>query len=279
VNFLFLKKYPVNVVFLFSLLICIVGIGHYPIYILDESKNAEAAREMLANLDFIVPKFNTILRTDKPPLHYYFMIVGYKIFAVNAFGARFFSSIFGALTISFCFSYVKKFSNISIAWTTMLILWSSIFFIQEFHLAVPDPYLIFFISAGLWFFYDYTVFGNKKHLIFMYSCFALGFLTKGPISIVLPGLAGVLYLILTKSFSIRNIKKYKLLMGVILFLIIVTPWYYMVYLKTNGEWIRGFFFDHNINRFGNKMEGHGGIFLITWAFVLLGLMPFSFFIF
>jgi hypothetical protein len=27
------------------------------------------------------------------------------------------------------------------------------------------------------------------------------------------------------------------------------------------------------------MEGHGGIFLITWAFVLLGLMPFSFFVF
>lgn len=57
------------------------------------------------------------------------------------------------------------------------------------------------------------------------------------------------------------------------------PWYILVHLKTDGLWTQGFFLDHNMSRFGNEMEGHGGIFLITWAFVILGLMPFSFFIF
>ena len=78
------------IVFSISLFLCLIGSWAYPIYILDEAKNAEAAREMLVHSEFIVPKFNRLLRTDKPPLHYYFMILGYKLFGVNAFGARFF---------------------------------------------------------------------------------------------------------------------------------------------------------------------------------------------
>ena len=51
-----------------SAFLCLIGIGDYPIYILDEAKNAEAAREMLRNGNYIVPTFNNIIRTDKPPL-------------------------------------------------------------------------------------------------------------------------------------------------------------------------------------------------------------------
>ena len=79
--------------------VCFANIGGLEVYALDEAKNAEAAREMLESGDFIVPHFNYELRTDKPPLHYYFMAAGYKLFGVNAFGARFFSSIAGVLPI------------------------------------------------------------------------------------------------------------------------------------------------------------------------------------
>jgi len=42
--------------------------GAYPLYILDEAKNSEAAREMLISGNFWEPTFNESLRTDKPPL-------------------------------------------------------------------------------------------------------------------------------------------------------------------------------------------------------------------
>ena len=71
-------------------LVSFTFINAYPISILDEAKNAEAAREMLSSGNFLVPFFNGELRTDKPPLHYYFMILGYKLFGVTALGARFF---------------------------------------------------------------------------------------------------------------------------------------------------------------------------------------------
>ena len=50
-------------------LVSFTFVNAYPISILDEAKNAEAAREMWASGDYWVPKFNGELRTDKPPLH------------------------------------------------------------------------------------------------------------------------------------------------------------------------------------------------------------------
>src|ERR1051325_9156340 len=83
----------ISAVLLFS------GLGSPPVYILDEARNAQAAREMMQRNDMVVPTFNGELRPHKPPLHYYFMQIAYRAFGMNAFAARFFSAVFGWLTI------------------------------------------------------------------------------------------------------------------------------------------------------------------------------------
>src|SRR5215471_19925044 len=71
--------------FLFILLafLLLFRLSATPIYILDEAKNSECAREMMERDNWIVPVFNGALRIDKPPLHYFFMIAAYKIFGVT----------------------------------------------------------------------------------------------------------------------------------------------------------------------------------------------------
>jgi len=44
----------------------------------------------------------------------------------------------------------------------------------------------------------------------------------------------------------------------------------------NGQKV--FFIDNNLNRFSDAQEGHGGFFLITVLFVLIGLLPFMSFL-
>src|SRR5690606_29193851 len=107
------------------------------------------------NNNWVVPTFNNELRTDKPPLHYWFMMISYKLFGVSAFSARFFSAVFGVLTIISTYHYTQKFFNRKLGLITTFVLCSSIFFMQEFHLAVPDPYLIFFVSFALFNFYEF----------------------------------------------------------------------------------------------------------------------------
>lgn len=267
--------YPLLIIIAFVLLSS--NIGGSSIYILDEAKNSECAREMLERGNGVVPTFNYELRTDKPPLHYYFMMLGYSIFGVNEYGARFFSAIFGLLTILITFYYMRRFLGTKQALLTAVILLSSFHFILEFHLAVPDPYLIFFMTLTFLTFYDFYRNKNKSSLWLMYLAIGLGTLSKGPVAIALPGLIFFIFLILRKGRQWELIKSYKPLWGALLVLAINVPWYYWVGVETSWEWTRGFFLEHNINRFMDTKQGHGGVFLITPAYVFFGMLPFAVF--
>ncbi|MDO6802097.1 glycosyltransferase family 39 protein [Wenyingzhuangia sp. 1_MG-2023] len=273
---IFNTRYTYLWVFLFAFVLCLFGIGDSIIYILDEAKNSEAAREMMVYGTYFKPTFNDVVRTDKPPFHYFLMIIGYKIFGVNAFGARFFSAVFGALTVLSTFVFTKKHLGKEISKITFWILLSSFYFIQEFHLAVPDPYLIFWVSLVFFCYIDFYISQDKKILWLLYIAVGFGMLTKGPVALVLPSLVAFVHLLLNKNFTLKVILKYKFLEGILLALLISFPWFYMAHETTNGVFTEGFFFKHNLNRFQGKMEGHGGIFLITIGFVLLGMFPFSF---
>lgn len=250
------------------------NIGGVSVYILDESKNASCAREMMEQRNLIVPTFNYELRTDKPVLHYYFMMAGYQLFGVNAFGARFFSVIFGCLTLIITFLFAKKYFGVRAGNWAVLVLISSLHFVLQFQLAVPDPYLIFFINASLMSFY---VFWTDKRPVWIYLCYAamaLGTLTKGPIAVVLPGLVFFVFLLVARAFTLKNILSLRPFTGMTLYLIIALPWYILVHLETNGQWTEGFFLRHNVDRFTSTMEGHGGGFYFPLIYFFVGLLPF-----
>ncbi len=272
------SKYFPFYLFVFALFLYTVNNGNFSIYILDEAKNAGCAREMLERGDPVVPTFNYHLRTDKPPLHYFFMMAAYKLFGVNEWAARFFSGIFGALTILITFLYTRRFANRATAlWATFALL-ASVHLTFQFHLAVPDPYLIFFFTWSLFLFYAAITERRWYDLALLYVAIGLGTLAKGPVAIALPGLIFLLFLLFTRQLKWPVIRSLRPFMGAAVVLAIALPWYIMVGLETDWEWTRGFFLKHNIGRFAGEMEGHGGIFLITFAYVLVGMFPFSAFL-
>lgn len=246
-----------------------------PIYILDEAKNAQCAREMLQRSDFIVPTFNDQLRTDKPVLHYYFMMAGYTIFGFNEFGARFFSAIMGLLTILITYFYTRKYIDAFTGFCSALVLVMSTHFLFEFRLAVPDPYLIFFITLGLFSGFSWLQENKTSQLIIAVTALGLAALAKGPVALALPGLCLLTWIVLKKKWNTAF--TWKLIPAFLLLCLIVLPWYLAVDKATAGEWTKGFFFEHNLNRFADPQEGHGGIFLITILFILIGLLPFAIF--
>lgn len=270
-------RYIYPIIIVVSLIIFGANIWGNSIYILDEAKNSGCAREMYESNEYVVPTFNYELRTDKPPLHYYFMHVGYFAFGVNPLGARFFSVVFGLLTVLITFYYTRKFLGLNTAWWAVVALWSSLHFALEFHLAVPDPYLIFFIALALMSFYDFYKTRNRISWWLLYVAIGFGVLAKGPVAIALPGLVFFIFLIVRRGTQWRLIKQYKPIWGALVVVAIAVPWYYLVGVETDGEWLRGFFLEHNLERFSDTKEGHGGSFLMTPAFILFGMLPFSVF--
>ncbi|WP_163707688.1 ArnT family glycosyltransferase [Mangrovibacterium lignilyticum] len=271
-------KYLPWLIFTFAWLLYLYNSGAASIYILDEAKNAECAREMLERSDFIVPTFNQILRTDKPPLHYFLMMISYSAFGVNPFAARFFSALFGALTVLITYLFTRKYAGAKTALLTTMVLLASVHLNIQFHLAVPDPYLVFFTTAAI---ISFFLFLQEKKFIYglsFYVAISMGTLAKGPIAIALPGLIFLLYLLFSKQLKWQIIQQLKPFSGALLVLLIALPWYIIVHFKTDGSWTEGFFMKHNLERFANEMEGHGGTFMTTILFVLVGLFPFSVFL-
>lgn len=272
-------------VFLGASFLCFANIWGYPITILDEAKNAEAAREMLLNHN-LIPYFNEVLRTDKPLLHYIFMQFGYSIFGINEFGARFFGALFGVGFITYFYLFLNKFTSRNIARMGTFVLMSSFFWIQEFHLAVPDPYFIVLLCLSWLFFYNY--YHDQKHLnasnfsqkfLWLFYIFVgLATLAKGPLAIGLTGLIVLCFLLFKKELNGKIFSKYQVILGGLLILIIAAPWFIWIHYRTDGAFTQGFFYHHNLKRFQEVNSGHGGIFLVTWAFVILGIFPFGAFV-
>tara|TARA_R110000868_G_scaffold408319_1_gene691178 strand:- start:11703 stop:13322 length:1620 start_codon:yes stop_codon:yes gene_type:complete len=273
-NFYEQNWFPYLFIFI-GLFVHFLGIEAYSIYILDEAKNAAAAMEMYKNQEWILPTFNGLPRYDKPPLHYYFFIIGYKIFGINPLGARFFSALAGFVCFVILYFYSYKVFSKRSAFYAGLALLSSIHWLLQFHLAVPDPFLITFLFLTLISYERYVSsdFQTKYYLYTAALFLALATLSKGPVAIVLMGLTVFFYMVLDKrpiGFHIKQVVNFK---AFLIYCIIAVPWYVLISIQTKGVWLKEFIFHHNLNRFSSAMEGHGGGVLLTLIFVAVGFIP------
>lgn len=260
-----------------TVLIFTANIGGVSVYILDEAKNAGCAMEMHHRGDWIVPTFNDALRTDKPPLHYYFMRAAYAVGGVNPFTARIFSALMGILTVLAVYFFTSRLLNPRAGFMAALMLACSIQLAIQFHLAVPDPYLIFFLTTGLLSFcYAYAT-GTSVFYYLFYVCISLATLAKGPVAPVFAGLIVTAFLLVSRRFTWQQWLAIKIIPGALIFLLLVVPWYVAVGVETHGVWLEQFFFKHNVGRFTSTMEGHRGFPLVSVLIMVAALIPFSFF--
>jgi len=264
---------------LWILVLALLSMGanfwNFPVYVLDEAKNAACAMEMLQRNDWITPTFNGQLRTDKPPLHYFMMMGSYAAFGVSPFAARLFSVIMGLLTVLSVYFFTKRMEGERTAFFAGLTMVSSLYMIMQFHLAVPDPYFIFFLTL-CWLSFGYAVQSRQVRFLYLsYAAMSLAFMAKGPAAVVLSGLIFLLFLLARREFSWTTIKFLRPLSAILIFLAIAGPWWIAVSIATDGEWVSGFIWGHNVNRFLAPYEDHGSFPGTAILLFLVALMPLS----
>lgn len=176
---------PQRSILLISLALLLAGNWILPLTDRDETRFAEASREMLQRGDFVVPWFNGAWRFDKPILIYWCQSASYRFLGVNDFAARLPSVLFTTATALLLVRWGRKIAD---AKTGFL---AGAMFVAGLHVAIigrvatADMAMVFFVTLAVWSGWELTRPENSSRKIWwwiFYITLALGFLAKGPVA-------------------------------------------------------------------------------------------------
>jgi 4-amino-4-deoxy-L-arabinose transferase-like glycosyltransferase len=270
---------------LWLLLLCAVNffafLGGHTLWDVDEPNNAVCAREMLLAGNWWTPMFNGALRFDKPILIYWLMMPLNALFGVNEWTAR----LPSALSMSGLVIVIWKMGE-RLLGDRKAALMAATLFAAALHViiiaraAVPDPLLMLSLGFALPAFLivyleqkERPSAAMPKLLLQAYVALGLGLLAKGPVAGLMPVLVLSAFLTLTGDWKgWRTFHPFK---GAAIALLIALPWYVGVGVITDGEWLHGFIFHHNLDRFSEPLQGHRGFPGLYIVSYLLGWFPWT----
>lgn len=253
----------------------LTNLGQPSLWDIDEGNNAEAAREMYVSGNWIVPTFNYELRVDKPALLYWFQAGAYHLFGVNEFSARLPSALAALACLLLAYELGRFMFSAATGLLGALVLSTCLLFCGAAHFANPDALLNACTLLTFLFFWRDFERGGSGWLAWCGVSSGFAVLAKGPVGLVLPGSVIVLFLICAGQW--RRCFRKQLLFGVLLFVLVAAPWYIWVGTETRGEFLKGFLLKHNVGRFLEPMENHGGPVVYYVVILLAGFAPWSIF--
>jgi 4-amino-4-deoxy-L-arabinose transferase-like glycosyltransferase len=249
----------------------------------DEINFAEASREMLVLGDFFRVHIDFQPFWEKPPFFFWLQAVSMKIFGVNEFAARFPNAIAGILSLCFIFHIGKFLKGNRFGWLWVSAYFGSILPFLYFKSGIIDPWFNLFIFAGIYYFIRFywtrsAQFGSSKtdYRFLIISGLSIGFamLTKGPVGLLIPGLAMIVYWIMSRFKWYVSILDFVWL--ILLSLLIIGLWL-GTETAINGPWFVTEFITYQYRLFSTEDAGHGGFPGYHFVVLLIGVFPASIF--
>ena len=258
------KKLAYKIVFfIFCLIPFFSGLDSIPPLDRDESRFVQSTYQMIETNDYINIKFLDEIRAKKPIGIYWAQSIFANIFGEDKISSYRYVSTLGALITILV---LWKFSQILFGQKASLFVVSasmiSLLFIFESHVAKTDTLLLSLITLQQFLLLK-IILNKEKSILFdlimpisMWLVLGIGFLIKGPISLVIFILTLSSYVLWNKDINLlKNIRPF---WGIICFMIIVLPWVYIIQKTTDG-----LFFEKAINedflpKLFSEQESHGG---------------------
>ena len=172
-----------------------VGLGRPAITDSDEAFYAQAGREMVESGDWVTPHYNRQPRFEKPVLFYWLVALAYLAAGIGEFAARVPSALAGLGLVLAAFACARRWYDDRTAVLAGAITATSFGYVAVARQALPDLALACFVTAATWAAFEALVAvprpaGRRRlgWLVAVGVALAAGFLTKGPVGVVLPAL-------------------------------------------------------------------------------------------
>jgi 4-amino-4-deoxy-L-arabinose transferase-like glycosyltransferase len=242
---------------------------------------AECAREMIVHNNMVTPLYHGQPFFDKPILSYWFILALFQKFGASHLAARIPSMVAALVTITasaFSAYAIAQHKRKQAGLIAAMVLASSFMFLSFACLCMSDMLLVMFDTATMVALFAATLAEKRRTLMFFLASLTMGlaFLTKGPVGIVLPAVAFLSYLGLTRQFSI--VRPLHVAIGAATIALIGVPWFYAAY-KANGSGALVYFFiRENLQRFaGSTYDTHKPVWFMLVS-LAGGFLPWSIFL-
>lgn len=249
-----------------------------------EGRYAVIGQSMLMSGDLVTPHTfedgAIVPFLAKPILHSWLTSSSFFIMGVNEFAARFPSFAASALIAYSLFLFLRRRLGDATALNSLLIVASSaLFFIMSGSCLVDITLTLGTTLIGVGFgTLSFSVQNRRLGGYTMFIGAVIGFLSKGPIALVLAGGPIFLWILTTKNWSV--LKRIPWITGMLLFLGLTVPWF-MVVEKVNPGFSEYFFVHENFLRFisskyGDRYgSGHRHPLGAIWIMYLGAFLPWS----
>lgn len=268
------RRFILTLLMLF-LLVWFAMLGARTLVPTDEGRYAEMAREMVATQDWITTRLNGIKYFEKPPLQTWMNAITFELFGLGEWQARLWTGLCGLFGIGLTAYTGRRVFNQRVGFYAPLVLASSLFWAAMGHVNTLDMGLAAMMTLSL----CALLLAQRENagraeqrngMLLCWAGMALAVLSKGLIGIVLPGAALVLYTLFSRDRMIW--KRLHLVKGLILFLLITTPWFLLVSLK-NPEFPQFFFIHEHFQRFTTRIHSRAGPWYYFIPILLSGILP------
>ena len=294
---------------LFMFLACFGLLGKHGLLEPDEGRYAEMSREMLAGANWLVPTLHGAAHPQKPPIIYWLTAGAMACFGPSEWAVRL-PSAFAALGTGWL-TYVigRRLFGVRAGIAAMIMLLTSVQFFILARMITPDMALTFWITAALAAFvrWDttpaprvssssrrqeahsvptrrseqrseprylgcYVRLGSNRWLWAFFALMGLGFLTKGPMAIVVPVSAALTWQIAHRRQGSRV--RIPWIRGMLLTLALGLSWFVVVAAREPQLF---YFFAHD-ELFARVATTHHGRYRSPLFFIpvlLIGLLPWT----
>jgi 4-amino-4-deoxy-L-arabinose transferase-like glycosyltransferase len=279
------------------------GLGTLPLVGPDEPRYAEVAREMFVRGDLITPTLGGLPWFEKPPLLYWMMIGGYRLFGVSEYAARLGPAICGLLTAVFVYwigrtieidgtestageenqrrNELGRFS--ALVWLSSL---GAIVFSRgaSFDIVITMTLTGAFACFFAWHVREGTLSGSDREnvrrqllLVCFYLFIGLSLLAKGLIGIVIPFGVLLVYYLLRREWPNGKFLK-SLVWGVPLALAVSAVWFVPMLSRHGWRFVDQFIIQHHFARFVTNKFHHPAPFYFYLPVLVALALPWTVFL-
>jgi len=249
-------------------------LGAVPLLDVDEGAFSEATREMLESGNFVSTTLDGEPRHDKPILIYWLQAASVTLLGLDEFALRLPSALAAALWAFALYRFSARVTDRETASVAVLVMALGLQVGLIAKAAIADALLNLLLSLTFFDIYRHFQEPRRGTLLRIYLWLGLGFLTKGPVAVALP-LATSLIFYLSLGRWRDWLRAVFWLPGLAVFLAVILPWHVASYLDQGVAFFEGFYLRHNVGRYTETMEGHGGHlwYYLVWAPLIV--LPFT----